>query len=115
MIVLGVLIIISIAFVFIANIHNIFGATILGLSVAGIDYFLQWLRFKFTNPNKIKYLAVTIIGGLLVRMISLFIFLKIGAWWFGINKTEFYVFIACILTIPIWNFVAAYQFKTKRG
>jgi hypothetical protein len=115
MIILGFLIIGSLAVVLIGNIHSILGAVILGLDTAGTDYFLLWLRFKFTRPNKPKYLALTILGGLVARVIFLFVFLKIGSWWFGINGTEFYIFIACVLTIPVWNLIAAYQYRSERG
>ncbi len=114
MIILGLLIISSLAAVFIGNLHNVVGAIILGLDAAGIDYFLLWLRYKFTKPDKLKYLVLIIFGGLAVRALFLFAFLKFGLWWFGTNQTEFYVFVAAILTIPIWNFVAAYRFRTER-
>ncbi|MGE5583154.1 MAG: hypothetical protein ACM3X9_11550 [Bacillota bacterium] len=109
-----ILITASLTALFTGNIHGYPGAVILGLDAVFSDLFWQWLRFKIVRKNKTGYLVGGILGGLIVRVASIFGFIQIGLWWLGKTSSYFIVFAALLLTIPIWSIIAAYKFKLER-
>jgi hypothetical protein len=104
----------SIIALFLGSLHNYVGAVILGADAILLDLFWQWLRFKIVAKGKTSHLISGIFGGLVVRVASVFCFIELGIWWLGKNSNYFLTFAACLLTIPLWSLVAAYQFKMER-
>lgn len=109
-----IFIITSAVVVFAGNIHGYLGAVLLGLDAVFCDLFWQWLRFKIVSQNKMGYLVGGILGGLVVRVASIFGFIQIGLWWLGKTSSYFLTFAALLLTIPLWSIIAAYKFKLER-
>lgn len=102
----------SLTTIFAGNIHGYVAAIILSLDTIFFDLFWQWLRFKIVSKGKINYLIGGIIGGLVVRVISVFLFIKLGIWWLTENSPYFITFAACLLSIPLWSLIMANQFKS---
>ena len=90
------------------------GAIILGLVAAGSDFLWQWLRFKFSNQQRISWVILLIFTGFAIRPLSIFGFLKIAIWWLGYKSPQFNIFIgSLILMILILSLVAAYKMKRE--
>lgn len=105
----------TLAIIFLVPLHNEAGALIMGLDAAAIDFCLQWLRIKFSDSDKSKYLGLLIFGGLVARAAAVFGFIKLSAWWFGFNTFKFYLFAVCLLAlVPVLSFIVAYKFKPQR-
>lgn len=105
----------TLAVIFIVPLRNEAGAVIMGLDAAGIDFLLQWLRFKLSNSQNAKTLGLVVFSGLLVRAASLFLFLQIGSRWFHNHTARFYMFAVSILVlVPVLSLLAAYKFKPQR-
>jgi hypothetical protein len=97
------------------NIHGYAGAIVLGLVAVTLDIFWQWMRFKIVRKNKTSYLVGGILGGLIVRLASVFLFINIGLRWLGEGSNYFMIFAAFLLTIPLWAIIAAHKFKLERN
>ena len=110
----NILVIISLLVMFAGKFHGYAGAVILGLNTIFWDLFWQWLRFQFVAKNKTSYLAAGILGGLAVRVVSVFCFIELGVWWLGRNSAYFTAFAIFLLTIPLWSFLTAYRFKLEK-
>lgn len=110
-----ILIITSLTVLFAGNIHGYPGAVILGLDTVFCVLFWQWLRFKIVRQNKTSYLVGGVLGGLVVRVASVFGFIQIALWWLGKTSGYFMVFAALLLTIPLWSIIAVYKFKLERN
>lgn len=105
----------SLAILFFGNIHGYIGAVILGLDAVLLDIFWQWLRLKIVNKNKTSYLIGGILGGLIVRLVCVFLFIQIGLRWLGEGSNYFMIFAAFLLSIPLWAIIAAHKFKMERN
>lgn len=115
LILVAFLVITSLVTVFAADIHNYIGAVILGINVVTIDLFWQWLRMKLIGQLKTSNLWWGILGGLVVRVASIYLFMRVGLWWLGngrINST-FYIFVIFLLTIPVWSIIFSFKFKPE--
>jgi hypothetical protein len=113
-IILAVFVVSSFITLLAGNFHGYTGAVILGLDAILADLFLQWLRFKMVAKGKTSHLVVGILCGLAARVASIFLFIEVGLWWLGKNSNYFLTFAVCLLTIPLWSLIAAYQFKLER-
>jgi hypothetical protein len=116
MIIFATLLVGIVAVIFIVPIHGCAAAILLGIVTIGFDILWQWLRFtilahktKYQNGLNAKLLP-GIITGFVLRMISIFVFLKLGSWW--LTRNEFFYYAIFLLTLPLWSKLAAYKFKT---
>lgn len=114
-IVLGLCMIVSLLTMFIGNFQGNIGAVILGFNTVGFDYLWQWLRMKLMTQQKTSYLLWAILGGLAARIISIYLFIRLSLWWLGNGKANqsFYIYAILLMTIPIWNIIAAFKLKLK--
>jgi hypothetical protein len=117
MMILYVTLLISILItVFVVPIHGYTGAIILGIDTIGFDIFWQWLRFKIlarkpkSPADGHGQLLPGIIGGFVLRVISMIVFLKLGSWW--LSQNEFLCYAIFLLTLPFWSKLIAYKFKS---
>ncbi len=103
----------SLSVLFFGNLHGYPGAVILGLNGVFFDVVWQWLRFKVVSKGKVSLIAGGILGGLAIRVISVFIFIKISQWWLGKSSPYFLAFAVCLLTIPLWSLLIAYKARLR--
>jgi hypothetical protein len=115
LILFGLLVIVSLATIFVANIHGYAAAIILGVNALAIDIFWQWLRMKIVFHNKSGGLLWGILGGLVVRILSIYLFVRVGLWWLGNGKinTAVSVFTIILLTLPVWSIIISNKFKSE--
>jgi hypothetical protein len=115
LILFGFFVAVSLITLFAANIHGYAGAVILGLNALVVDLFWQWLRMKIAYQNKTNPLWWAILGGLVTRVLSIYLFIRVGLWWLGDGKinTAVAIFTIILLTLPIWSIVASYKFKSE--
>lgn len=108
-----IMIVLCLFLLFGLNIHGIIGASLLGCIAAGTDFFWQLLRVFLTKSHS-KSAILMISIGFLVRVISLFAFLKLAFWWLGENTNEFYVFCGLlVLLITIMSIVSGYKINRE--
>lgn len=109
------LIVIALGIVYFTQTHGYIGAVVLGLSTVGIDLFWQWLRFKVVHQGKPGRVIIGIIGGLIMRLLSIFLFMEFGNWWLGLKTKYFIAFAICLLLIPLVNIVVTMIFKQEKS
>ena len=97
------------------QIHGYAGAVILGVNTILLDLLWQWLRVKILRKNKTSYLVGGVLGGLVVRVISVFSLIQLALWWLGKMSSYFLVFGITLLTIPLWSLLAARKFKLEKN
>lgn len=115
MILLLPLMVIALGIVYLTHSHGYIGAVILGLSTVGIDLFWQWLRFKIVHQGKPGRIIIGILGGFIMRLISIFLFMEAANWWLGLKTQYFIAFVICLLLIPLVNIIAAMIFKREKS
>jgi hypothetical protein len=115
LILFGVFSVASLITLFAANIHGYVGAVILGLNAVAIDLFWQWLRLKIIRQYQTGRLWWGILGGLVVRVVSIYLFIRVGLWWLGNGRinTAVYIFTIVLVTIPIWSIIVSFQFRSE--
>jgi hypothetical protein len=115
LILFGFFIIVSLATLFIANIHGVAGAIILGLNALAMDIFWQWLRMRIVRQMKSSGLVWAILGGLAARVLSIILFVRLGLWWLGngIVNTPVSIFAIILFTLPVWSIIASNKFKSE--
>jgi hypothetical protein len=91
--------------VFTLNLTGTTGAWILGLTVIIVDCAALRLRFSSIRKTGTSLKPAAVIGGLLFRILNLTVFLGLGSWWLVSAAQP--LFHVIILTIPIWNLLAA--------
>ena len=102
--------------VFTFQIHGYASAIMLAIGTIGFDILWQWLRFKILTRKTKSFddgqakILPGIIAGFGLRIISMIAFLKLGSWW--LPRNEFFAFAIMLLTLPFWNKLAAYKFKS---
>ena len=115
MIILLLGIIITIGITILTRIHGYIGAILLGLSTVGLDFFWQWLRLKFVQPGHTGRLFLGVFGGLAIRVVSIFLLLKLAEWWLGgIKNNDFIIYAICLLLIPFVSILIRFIFKQER-
>ena len=115
LILLGIFTVASLTIMFAAGIHGFAGAVILGIDALLVDIFWQWLRIKLVHKWQTGRIWLAIIGGLMIRVSSIYIFIRTGIGWLGNGKinSPVIVFTLCLLTIPIWNVIASFKLKSE--
>ena len=105
----------SLATLFIVNIHGFTGAVILGFNALALDIFWQWLRMKVAARIKSSGLLWAVLGGLAVRVLSIYLFVRLGLWWLGNGKinTPVSIFTIMLLTLPLWSIILTNKFKSE--
>jgi Na+/proline symporter len=111
--VLVFLIIILFLSLFIGNFHGICGAVILGLNAVVLDFLWQWLRVLIIKRAKGNAIFMGILGGMLLRLTSILLFLKFASWWLGNQTFDFYIFVAFLILIPLVNLIEAKKLKLE--
>jgi hypothetical protein len=113
--ILILMVVTSLITIFAGNIHGYAGAIVLGMSGVMFDLLWQWLRFKIVTRGKTSHLIGGMIGGLVIRIASVFLFIEIGMLWLGKSSNYFMTFALILLTIPLWSLILAYKFKLERN
>jgi hypothetical protein len=111
----GFLVVASLATLFMANIHGYAGAIILGVNALAIDFFWQWLRMKIVRQSKSGGLLWGILGGMAARVLSIYLFVRVGLWWLGNGRinTAVSIFTIILLTLPVWSIIVSNKFKAE--
>lgn len=91
--------------VFTLNLKGMSGAGILGLTVIIVDCAGLRLRFRSIGKTGTSLKLAAVIGGLFFRIFNLAVFLGVGSWWLVSAAQP--LFHGIIMTIPIWNLLAA--------
>ncbi|MGE5607340.1 MAG: hypothetical protein ACM3YE_16820 [Bacteroidota bacterium] len=84
---------------------GITGALLLGLTVLIVDYAGLRLRFGSLRKTGTSLKSYAVIGGFFFRIANLVLFLGVGSQWLIPAAQPF--FQGMILTIPVWNLLAA--------
>jgi hypothetical protein len=83
--------------------HNhLIGSILLGMDAVFLDLCWQVWRTKLL-AKKEKAFFIAIVGGFLMRIISVALFLKIGWDYF---RDYFFVTALILMTIPVWNLLS---------
>lgn len=108
-----IFIILTVAMLFLANFQGYIAAAVLGVDAIVLDLYWQWLRFTLIRLGKTSYMIWGVLGGFVLRIACLLMFLKISSLFFKAFSAYFYLFVILLLTIPLWSLVAAYKFKQE--
>lgn len=108
LVMLGV-ILVSLAVILLGQIHGYPGAIILGIAAVYFDFFWQWLRIKLVRSQQTKAVVIGVFGGLILRIVGAFLFIKLGRAW--LENPYFYVFVGFFFTIPIWSIITYLKLK----
>ncbi|HOJ77689.1 MAG TPA: hypothetical protein PLZ08_05235 [Bacillota bacterium] len=81
------------------------GAVIIGLIGVILDCLWQLLRLKLLKKTKNGFVGLLILGGLLIRVVSILGIIQIGAVKLRANAVNLLVIV--VLTIPVWNVLFA--------
>lgn len=114
MIFLVLLIIGSFAVLMLTPVQGLGGALILGVDAVGVDLFWQWLRIRLLKKAGTKWLVIGIFGGMVMRAVSVVLFLRFATSWLGMQSLNFFIFVVFLLTIPIWSLIGTYKFKLEK-
>jgi predicted tellurium resistance membrane protein TerC len=114
MIIMALLLVGSMGLLFFAPVRGLGGAIILGIDAVGVDLLWQWLRIRLLKNTRTSWLLLGIFGGMVIRAISIFLFLKLAAYWLGFQTFNFLIFAIFLLTIPIWSLIGSGKFKTEK-
>lgn len=106
-------IILTVAVLFLAHLEGYIAAAILGVDAVVIDLYWQWLRFTLTRSGKTSHILWGMLGGFVLRIGCLLIFLKLSSLFFKAFTPYFYLFVILLLTIPLWSLIIAYKFKQE--
>lgn len=111
----AIVVVASLTFLFAAGIHGYIGAVILGINALLIDLFWQWLRIKLIRKWQTRRIWLVILGGLIIRVLSIYLFIRVGLQWLGNGKVNItvMVFTIFLLTIPIWSVIASFKLKSE--
>jgi peptidoglycan biosynthesis protein MviN/MurJ (putative lipid II flippase) len=102
----------SLLWLFVLNGRGVAAAIILGLNMIAADYLWQWLRIRFSKSSS-KSILLMILGGMVVRLISAIVFLKLAAFWLTLYSVDFYIFLSFFGAIPLLSLLEARKFKLE--
>jgi hypothetical protein len=99
----------ALAVVLLGRLHGYAGAIMLGIIAVYFDFFWQWLRMKVIRSQQTKIIVLGVLGGLILRIAGVYLFIMIGRTWF--ENPYFYVFVGFFFTIPIWSIISYLKMK----
>ncbi len=108
-----ILMALSVLILFLTQNHESVGAVILGINAVGFDIIWQSLRMKLVKKEALNQVLLAIMGGLAIRIVSIFIFIQIAKFW--LTNSAFFTFGLVLLAIPLVSIVLSYKFRLERN
>ena len=71
----------------------------------GLDIYWQWIRWQHLQLAKPSMVLGRVVGGFLIRVLSILTILWLVHSW--LHPRVFYIYSLLLLTLPIWNIIAA--------
>jgi len=77
----------------------------------GLDIYWQWIRWQRLQLVKASMVLGRVVGGFLIRVLSILTILWLVHSW--LHPRVFYIYSLLLLTLPIWNIIAALFWERK--